>query len=255
MRPASAGEPEQLPDDAAHLLPRLDDDAGVVARLFDARFALGNHVGARDDHVERRPELVGDARGELSHGVQPLGAAELLEGRDARGRLPRDAARRPRPVHWPWRSSRPQALRARRGKRTSEARRSPCAPCVEPSRPARAPACPRATSRARTRKQRGQQPERRGGPDAVEDRPSRERALGVKVLRQLDGSLVLADGNRGIREALVFAAVPGEMTVVVVPGARTCSSMATATCRLSSEASSSETQRMWICPLPHWRRR
>ncbi len=89
LRASRAGEVEELADDAGHLVARLDDDAGVVDGLGGRRLAVGDHPGAGAHHVERRAQLVGDPRGELAHGHQPIGVAELLQGGDAGRRLGR----------------------------------------------------------------------------------------------------------------------------------------------------------------------
>ena len=78
---AAPREVEELADDLGHARRLLDDDARAVdaprRRLASPAAIILARAG---DHVERRAELVRDARGELADGRQPIGVAELLDG-------------------------------------------------------------------------------------------------------------------------------------------------------------------------------
>ena len=84
----AAGKIEELADDFGDPVDLFDDGPAAVGCLGAADLAARDHLGAPGDHVERRPQLMGDARGQRPHRAQPVGVAELLDGPDARGRLP-----------------------------------------------------------------------------------------------------------------------------------------------------------------------
>ena len=90
-RTTAPRELEQLADDARHLAGRIDDDPRIVAGLVGRDLARGDHLGASNDDVEGRPELVGHARRELAYRGQSVGVSQLLQGRNAGDRLARHA--------------------------------------------------------------------------------------------------------------------------------------------------------------------
>ena len=72
-------EVEQPADDGGHLARLFLDDASVVLDVVGRRLVHLDHHGAARNHVERRAELVADARRDLGDRAESVGAPQLLE--------------------------------------------------------------------------------------------------------------------------------------------------------------------------------
>jgi hypothetical protein len=68
----------------------LGDDLRALHDLLSLDLAIGDHLGPRRDHRQRRSEVVDDPRRRLADGLQPVHVAQLGERGDVRGGLLRD---------------------------------------------------------------------------------------------------------------------------------------------------------------------
>ena len=69
---------EELADERGHAIGLLGDRRRVGFGFGPTRLAGGDQSGADRDHAERRPELVGDARGELADRAQAVVVSQAL---------------------------------------------------------------------------------------------------------------------------------------------------------------------------------